>query len=264
MAKRKRKRQKKEKIELSASLYGIFLIIIAILGIGKLGPVGRLIASFSLFLSGSIYIVSLALLLIVGVYILIKGEKPEFISTKMLGFYLFMIGLLTFMHWDFVKLNDGNSSLIFKETIDQLVKGFNSLMASGSIEDIIGVGGGLIGGVFALLFSKLCSYLGMQIITITLIVVGLSLFTGFSIIEFTKERITVVAEKHKEGHKFLSIEKSLDKQPKRAPKFVCEKIMHKGVTCDGCGVYPIIGCRYKCAICPNFDYCENCEKKKWI
>ena len=38
--------------------------------------------------------------------------------------------------------------------------------------------------------------------------------------------------------------------------------MHKGVTCDGCGVYPIIGCRYKCAICPNFDYCENCEKKK--
>ena len=76
MAKRKRKRQKKEKIELSASLYGIFLIIIAILGIGKLGPVGRLIASFSLFLSGSIYIVSLALLLIVGVYILIKGEKP--------------------------------------------------------------------------------------------------------------------------------------------------------------------------------------------
>ena len=69
-------------------------------------------------------------------------------------------------------------------------------------------------------------------------------------------------KKHKEGHKFLSIEKSLYKPPEKAQKFVCEKIMHKGVTCDGCGVYPIIGCRYKCAICPNFDYCENCEKKK--
>ena len=73
------------------------------------------------------------------------------------------------------------------------------------------------------------------------------------------------AEKnHKEGHKFLSVEKSLVKPPERklkAPRFVCDKNMHNGVTCDGCGVFPIVGCRYKCAVCPDFDYCENCEKK---
>ena len=39
------------------------------------------------------------------------------------------------------------------------------------------------------------------------------------------------------------------------------KKTHFGVKCDGCGAFPIVGCRYKCAICDNFDYCEECEKK---
>ena len=39
------------------------------------------------------------------------------------------------------------------------------------------------------------------------------------------------------------------------------KKVHFGVKCDGCGVFPIVGCRYKCAVCDNFDYCEECEKK---
>ena len=39
------------------------------------------------------------------------------------------------------------------------------------------------------------------------------------------------------------------------------KVVHPGVRCDGCGVFPIVGCRYKCSVCEDFDYCENCEKK---
>ena len=39
------------------------------------------------------------------------------------------------------------------------------------------------------------------------------------------------------------------------------KKVHFGVKCDGCGVFPIVGCRYKCGVCDNFDYCEECEKK---
>jgi len=35
--------------------------------------------------------------------------------------------------------------------------------------------------------------------------------------------------------------------------------VHHGVTCDGCGVNPIPGIRYKCFVCPDFDYCEKCE-----
>lgn len=40
-----------------------------------------------------------------------------------------------------------------------------------------------------------------------------------------------------------------------------EQVVHNGVTCDGCGESPIVGVRYKCAVCKNFDYCANCEEK---
>ena len=174
MAKKKKKKSsKKQTIEISIELYAVLFVIASILGIGKLGPVGKLIASFSLLLSGSIYMVFLLLLFVLGIYVFIKREWPEFFTTKMLGAYLFIIGLLTFMHWDFIALNKGNVSLVFRETIDQLVKGFNGLMTTGSIADAVSVGGGLIGGVFSLGFSKLFSYTGMQIVTATLIIIGI-------------------------------------------------------------------------------------------
>ena len=36
------------------------------------------------------------------------------------------------------------------------------------------------------------------------------------------------------------------------------KIIHKNVLCDGCGMNPIVGIRYKCKTCDDFDYCQNC------
>ena len=40
-----------------------------------------------------------------------------------------------------------------------------------------------------------------------------------------------------------------------------EQVVHVGVACDGCGESPILGVRYKCAVCKDFDYCANCEEK---
>jgi len=38
-------------------------------------------------------------------------------------------------------------------------------------------------------------------------------------------------------------------------------IQHSTVTCDGCRVKPILGNRYKCTVCNDFDYCEACEQQ---
>merc|ERR1712087_232366 len=37
------------------------------------------------------------------------------------------------------------------------------------------------------------------------------------------------------------------------------KVIHFGVECDLCGMYPIIGDRYKCSICEDWDCCSACE-----
>ena len=33
------------------------------------------------------------------------------------------------------------------------------------------------------------------------------------------------------------------------------------VACDGCGVCPIVGPRYKCSVRKNFDLCSKCEER---
>ncbi|EEP77458.1 conserved hypothetical protein [Uncinocarpus reesii 1704] len=35
--------------------------------------------------------------------------------------------------------------------------------------------------------------------------------------------------------------------------------IHRGVTCNSCGVMPIQGIRYRCANCIDYDLCETCE-----
>ena len=194
MAKKKRKKAVKKSFNYSAEIAGIILILIAILGIGKYGPVGRLIASFGLFIVGSLYNVFLVVLFIVGGYLLLKREWPDFFSTKLVGLYIFVLGLLIMMHREFILENDGNIALIFKETIDQLVMSFNSIMNTGTLENWLAVGGGLIGGVLAALFVKLFSYQGMHIVSWVFMIAGVCLFTSFSIIDFIKNSI----EKSKE------------------------------------------------------------------
>ena len=40
------------------------------------------------------------------------------------------------------------------------------------------------------------------------------------------------------------------------------KIIHENIICYGCGMNPLVGKRYKCKKCKDFDFCENCFEKK--
>lgn len=40
------------------------------------------------------------------------------------------------------------------------------------------------------------------------------------------------------------------------------QVVHQNVACDGCDMSPIIGIRYKCSVCKNFDFCAMCEERR--
>ena len=37
--------------------------------------------------------------------------------------------------------------------------------------------------------------------------------------------------------------------------------VHDGYCCDGCGVKPIRGMRYRCSKCSSYDLCNNCRSR---
>ena len=210
MAKRKKKKETKKGFAHSTELYGILLILAAILGIGRYGPVGNMIASFAIFLVGVLYNPLLVVLLILGVYLIINREWPNLFTTKMLGIYLLLIGVLVLMHENYLLQNDGNAIKVFGETVDQLINSFSDVMKGARPNAI---GGGIIGCTFGVLFMLLFSYKGMQIIAWTLIIIGFSLFTGFSIVDFVKDKAKAAKEKFPKKDKSSSDEEVSTKKP---------------------------------------------------
>lgn len=41
-----------------------------------------------------------------------------------------------------------------------------------------------------------------------------------------------------------------------------ELAVHNNIECDECLMSPLVGNRYKCTQCPNYDLCQNCLEKK--
>lgn len=180
MAKRK-KRKETKKFGYQAELYGLLYILIGILGICGYGPCGELICAFSAFLFGCLYLVFLVGLIIIGLYILLKKEYPDFLNTKLIGFYILLIGLLMMLHVSYINIE-------FTTFLDTLTKTFTNLMKVFDIVDganrtltFTNIGGGMIGGFFVSLFATLFATNGVKIIYICLIAFGILIITGLSI-----------------------------------------------------------------------------------
>lgn len=188
MAKKKKKKEVKKRFEYSTELYGIVLILIGILGICGYGSCGKLICAFFAFLFGSMYLVPLILVIIMGVYLIFNKHYPDFFSSKVLGISLAIVGVLMLLHTEYVKtLTDSTS--VLKETFNEVVNVFSTVDGASREMAFQNIGGGMLGGLLVSASMGLFAYEGTRIIYFILIGSGILLFTGVSIVEIIKKFI---------------------------------------------------------------------------
>ena len=68
--------------------------------------------------------------------------------------------------------------------------------------------------------------------------------------------------KESHGHEFRLIEKpkSTRRIGHQNTKYCQRGIVHRNVRCEECGLDPLVGWRYMCTICDDYNLCENCEQ----
>ena len=202
MAKKKKRKETKKDTSYLIELKGMLLILISIIGICKFGIVGAFIGHFAAFFVGVAFNILLAVLFIVGLYMIVKRDYPNFFSSKLIGIYAIVISLLVFCHIDYIKQLDTSGTEIFKETIDNLMTFANG---TGQIQ-----GGGMIGALFAWANVSLFTIDGTRVVCVALIIFGIVMFTGVSIYDMitaSKAKVSnALKREHKPKEKQLKIE----------------------------------------------------------
>lgn len=176
MAKKKKtKDESANKFEYSVELTGLLLILIGLIGFG-FGPAGAIIKEFAMFLLGEWWFCTLILVLILGVYMLIKRKMPNFFTAKLIGLYLILIVILVLSHMTFVK-ESTNPTGIFQATVDNYMDRIDSINKANIListgQTSIVIGGGILGALFSFAISSLVGITGTYIVLTILFIFGL-------------------------------------------------------------------------------------------
>lgn len=186
MAKKKRKsaRSKRMKKQLKIELIGLLLIFLAIFGSGASaisdGVIPNSLEHLFRFFLGIWYFVASLMLLVVGIYLLIKRKVPDFTNKKLVGFYIGILGLLLLTHiqtFERLMLLTGDTSIL-KSTWQHYLDYVNGRGTSAQL------GGGMIGGLLFTFTYYLFSSIGAKIVAVFSILIGLIFMTEWSIGEF--------------------------------------------------------------------------------
>ncbi len=175
MAKKKKRKNRKvePKNSYTIEVIGALLIFAVVIGIWKLGIVGETIYKFGSYLAGSWAVVLLVLIAFVGMYMLLRRNKPNLLGVRIFGLYVAFIGILMFVHANYVVLN-GEIMDTIKLTIDNFV----ATLDAGNP-----VGGGVIGSIFSGVSVSLVAKEGTYVIAALLIIYGVIKVSGHSILE---------------------------------------------------------------------------------
>lgn len=218
MAKRKKKKEEKKETSYKTELYGLFLVLCAIIGIGEFGIIGKAIVAFASFLAGAYGKVVLALVFIDGLYRIIKRTKPKyFTSSRLWGLYLILIAVLVLAHTSYLKGGTETIKDVWNHTYTNFITAIQNIKKP---EYSYVVGGGIIGGIFTSLLLSLFDYTGTYVVNAIICATGIiilfkiniaALFTGISI--FFK-KIWTLKDRKKDKEEIIEAEEEYENGPK--------------------------------------------------
>ncbi len=196
MAKKKKRKEKETDVSYKVELIGVVFILASIIGVGRFGPVGRLISAFGVFLMGNWWFLFFAIMTIIGAYMIFKREVPIFLDGKVIGITITLLMILTLSHFKYIDSEKLAVFDVLKTTIDNFLHSISALTITNQN------GGGILGALFACLFASLFDVVGAKIVTWVLLVLGIVMFTGVSIFDairkFADKTKDVLHTKHKD------------------------------------------------------------------
>lgn len=199
MAQKKRKkparrRTNKEKKQMDAlKIQGVGALLLAFCAIGLLGTgaAGEMVKGAASFFFGTLYAIGLIGFAGMGLYMIVKRERPPIWKQKITGLLFIIASLLVFLHIRlFANPSEGTNYtaetwLLYKQS----VSGIQSA----------DVGGGMIGGALFHLFFFLFGRPGTWIFMLVLLVAGIALIGGKPLIEKAVHSIILSGEKLSES-----------------------------------------------------------------
>lgn len=176
MAKKKKsKNSTTSKNKISIEFVGLILILIGVIGIGVFGPVGNIIKQFAIFLVGTYSNLLILLLILLGLYFIIKRDKPKFYSARFIGIYILTFSILGLSHMKFVE-----KGLKFKEFLELTIDKLMSIKGP-DFTNLSNAGGGIIGAISGWSLNTLFDNKGAYIVFYVLIFFGIILLFNLSI-----------------------------------------------------------------------------------
>ena len=176
MAKKKTRKEVKKEFSGKLEIYGILLILLAIIGCCKFRPASDIINGFSGFLVGVLWAILLVVVGVIGGYMIVKRKKPDLLTTKTIGLYIMLIGFLSLFHLGYIKGLEVEG-VTFEKVFEATFSNLNNFIDGTS--DI--QGGGMIGALISMCLVSLLSIPGATVVSIVIIICGFIMFTGLSI-----------------------------------------------------------------------------------
>jgi S-DNA-T family DNA segregation ATPase FtsK/SpoIIIE len=158
------------------TIVGIIMCLLSFAGLFRFGPVGEAMAAVACVLVGNIWYVFYVIIFCLSVYFVLQGEKPDFFSAKVAGVIIAFLAGVMILH-----LNMVNVSKPWQDGFVSIIKNYSSYLNAEWENLAFNNGGGVLGYLLDYLFINLFAFNGTKVISWVLFLIGMGMFTGFTI-----------------------------------------------------------------------------------